>query len=498
MSLKLLKDNLDSILPYLVELVNLSLKTGSVDGVKDADIIPLLKGDTLDPNVLKNFRPVSNLTFIGKLIERVVLRRLNEHMTINRLHIPEQSAYKKNHSTETILVRIWNDLLVASEEKSATVVMMLDLSAAFDTVDHGLLLKILRNEIGLRGRVLNWFTSFLCGRSQRIRLGMATSDDIVIQFGVPQGSVLGPVLFNIYIRSIYGYVQALNFVIHGYADDHQIMKTFRLSEQGTVLGCELKKCFELTKLWMSQYFLKMNDAKTQIIIFGPPKVLRDITIGGINLDDGVSIRFINTVKNLGVNMDSALTMAAQVTGLKQRCFRTLRNIRKIRYLLNTDHLKQVVNSLVVSCLDYCNVLYYGVSGRLYHQLQLIQNACAKAITGKYKHDHLGDTLNELHWLNIRKRVLFKIALLAYKAINGYAPDYLQNLFSYSHHGHSLKLLVPDYKLERYGRRSFSYTGPRLFNALPLHLTSSPTTASFKSSLKTFLFGLNDSDLDRLL
>ena len=139
-----------------------------------------------------------------------------------------------------------------------------------------------------------------------------------------------------------------------------------------------------------------------------------------------------------------------------------------------------------------------MSGRLYHQLQLIQNACAKAITGKYKHDHLGDTLNELHWLNIRKRVLFKIALLAYKAINGYAPDYLQNLFSYSHHGHSLKLLVPDYKLERYGRRSFSYTGPRLFNALPLHLTSSPTTASFKSSLKTFLFGLNDSDLDRLL
>ena len=113
MSLKLLKDNLDSILPYFVELVNLSLKTGSVDGVKDADIIPLLKGDTLDPNVLKNFRPVPNLAFIGKLIERVVLRRLNEHMTINGLHIPRAGpAYKKNHSTETILVRIWNDLLM--------------------------------------------------------------------------------------------------------------------------------------------------------------------------------------------------------------------------------------------------------------------------------------------------------------------------------------------------------------------------------------------------
>ena len=109
-----------------------------MDGVKQADIIPLLKNNSLDPNVLKNFRPVSNLTFLGKLIERVVLKRLNEHLSNNDLHCPEQSAYKKNCSTETLLVRIWNDLLVASDEKSATVVMMLDLSAAFDTVDHDL------------------------------------------------------------------------------------------------------------------------------------------------------------------------------------------------------------------------------------------------------------------------------------------------------------------------------------------------------------------------
>ena len=494
--LQLLKKHFGQMLPLLVDLVNLSLSSGCVDGVKLADIIPLLKGDGLDPNILKNFRPVSNLLFLGKLIERLVLRRLNDHMSKNGLHIPEQSAYKKNHSTETILVRIWNDLLVASEEKSATVVMMLDLSAAFDTVDHGLLLTILRNEIGLRGTALQWFVSFLTGRSQRIRLGPSTSEEIIIMFGVPQGSVLGPVLFNIYIRSIYSCVQKLNFVIHGYADDHQVCKTLRPTQQGTVLVEDLFRCFETIKYWMSQYFLQMNDAKTQIIVFGPTKVLDAITIRGVNLA-GSSIRFINTVKNLGVYMDSALTMDAQVKELKKKCFRSLRNIRKIRFLLSTDQLKQIVNSLVVSCLDYCNVLYHKISNRSYHQLQLIQNACAKAITGKYKHDHLADDLKDLHWLDVRKRVLFKVGLLAYKSVNGLAPAYLQEMFSYGHYGHSLKLIVPDYRLERYGRRAFSYTGPRLLNSLPSHVTSESSVIGFKSKLKTFLFNLDNSKVDEL-
>ena len=495
--LKLLRENMDVLLPCLVKLVNTSLSDGYFDGLKTADIIPLLKNESLDPNVLKNFRPISNLLFLGKLIERVVHRRLDSHMAAHGLHMKEQSAYKKCHSTETLLVRVWNDLLVAADERTATVVMMLDLSAAFDTVDHNLLLRILKNEIGIRGKVLLWFESFLKGRVQRIRLGETTSEFITIKFGVPQGSVLGPVLFNIYIRSIYKHIQALKFMIHGYADDHQILKSFKPSAQGVLLTDELNNCFLETKRWMNRFYLQMNDLKTQIIVFGSSKVLNQIQISGVNFDNGTSVRFINTVKNLGFHMDSSLTLQPQMVELKKKCFRMLRNICKIRYLLNEDQLKKVVNSLVVSCLDYCNGLYYGATDRVLGQLQLIQNACAKAITGKYKYDHLDGDLSKLHWLNIRKRIVFKICLLSYKAINGLAPVYLQELFSYSHHGHSPKLIIPCYNLERYGKRAFGNIGPRVMNRLPSKITEAVSVGAFKCSLKTYLFTLHDEELRKL-
>ena len=143
---------------------NLSLSSESIDGIKLAHLTPLIKGDTLDNELLKNYRPISNLPFVGKLIERIVKSRLDEHLSSNNLNIKEQSGYKKNHSTETVLITIVNDLLVASDQNSAKVVMLLDLSATFDTVDHGKLLKILENEIGITGVALKWFKSFFTGR----------------------------------------------------------------------------------------------------------------------------------------------------------------------------------------------------------------------------------------------------------------------------------------------------------------------------------------------
>ena len=492
----LLVENQHLFLPLIVDIVNISLSTGNLEGVKRADIIPLIKSHGLDPNIFKNYRPVSNLTFIGKLIERVVLKRLNQHLTDNNLNIDNQSAYKQNNSTETLLIRITNDILIASDKKSAVVVMLIDLSAAFDTVDHTLLLKILKNEIGLRGTVLKWFESFLRGRSQRVRIGEVISDDIVIMFGVPQGSVLGPVLFNIYIRSIYNIVENHGFNILGYADDHQIYKTFQPQTQKHVLSSDLQECFSLISKWMTQFYLQLNASKTQIIVFGPPNVLKQIHINGVNFAEGTTIRFVSTVNNLGFRMDSNLNMRNQIMETKRRCFRTIRDIQRIRSLLTFDQLKMVVNSLVVSCLDYCNSMYYGINESDLQQLQIIQNAAAKVIYGKYKYDHIDDDLEDLHWLNIRKRIIFKICLLVFKSLNGIAPEYLQQLISYLPHGHTLKLQVPKSD-STYGKRSFSSVGPRIWNKLPPKVTENYNIIRFKSDLKTFLFNLSKYDIENL-
>ena len=324
----LLEDNLELMIPTIVELINLSLSQGSMESLKTADVIPSIKGESLDHNTLKNFRPVSNLQFIGKLVEKVVLRRLNDHMKLNNLNVPEQSAYKKDHSTETLLVRVTNDILIASDSKSATVVLLLDLSAAFDTVDHKLLLNILETEIGLKGIVLKWFRSFLTSRTQHTWINGTWSEDIVLMFGVPQGSVLGPVLFNIYIRSVYRYIHSLGFSIFGFADDHQIVKVFRPENQHYVLTEDINFCLFKVQKWMTLYFLQLNTSKTQIIVFGPLDVLQRVQIHGTNLENGINIRFHTTVKNLGIKLDDSLSMRNQVLETKKKSFRTLRTIKK--------------------------------------------------------------------------------------------------------------------------------------------------------------------------
>ena len=141
-------------------------------------------------------------------------------------------------------------------------------------------------------------------------------------------------------------------------------------------------------------------------------------------------------------MDSHLTMQNQVTEIKKKSFNTIRKINKAKHLLSTDHLKTIVNGVIVSCLDYCNALYYGIGQKLLCQLQQIQNAAAKLIMGKNKYDHVDKDLQKLHWLSVKKRIIFKIALLVYKSLNGLAPPYLQELFSYAHHGHLLRLETP--------------------------------------------------------
>ena len=195
----LLKLCVQELAPISAAIVNKSLETSCMPAeLKRAHVRPRLKKSSLDPDVLNNYRPVSNLPFVSKIIEKVVDARLENHLRENDLHEPQQSAYRKHHSTETALIKIQSDILQALESGRVAALVLLDMSAAFDTIDHSILTERLHKSFGISGDALTWMISYLRQRNQQVVIGTTPSDDVKIEFGVPQGSVLGPKLYSLY------------------------------------------------------------------------------------------------------------------------------------------------------------------------------------------------------------------------------------------------------------------------------------------------------------
>ena len=489
--------NIDMFLPFWVEIVNLSLEIGRMDKVKSAVILPLIKelNSMTDTDEYKNYRPVSNLLFIGKLVERVVDIRLQEHLDKNKLNIKEEYGYKQDHSTELLLTWVTNNLLEACDNNVPSVVLLLDLSAAFDTVDHEKLLAILEFEIGITGVALKWFREFLTNRTQKVRIGDTCSEIALLLFGVIQGSILGPRLFNIYIRSVYKRVKPTRFEIVGFADEHQLIKHFIIQLKITALGDDIKNCLDVIGEWMAEFFLCLNQTKTKILVVAPPSIRKKIIIGGIILDQ-TCIRFVDSAKNLGVVIDSMLTFEEQIDKLVKACFITIRKLAKVKVYLSQEQLQVLVSSLVFSMLDYCNSVYYGLPAYAIKKLQNVQNCCARLVWKKHipVNSSLDGIYSDLHWLKIRFRIIYKILLIVYKCLHNKAPEDVSALVSYSQHQRNRKLQETRSN-SSYGDRAFSHVGPKLWNLLPKSVCEEDDLVEFKKKLKSFLITRGDDFIE---
>ena len=347
---------------------------------------------------------------------------------------------------------------------------------------------ILKHEIGIDGTAFKWFESFISGRCQKVKLGVFESIEIVIKFGVPQGSVLGPVLFNIYIRSLYHTVHLRKFYVHGFADDHQIYKNFLPCNEYRIMVEELPSCFADIDKWMTEHYLKLNPDKTEIIVFGKQSVLSRLEINGVFINSSTCVRLVSTVKSLGFRLDSNLTLNKQIAHLKTVCFHKLRNIAKMRYFLTNHQIQILVQALVISSLDYCNALYYGINSNQLKQLQMIQNRACKTIIGLKRRDHVAEHMEHLHWLRIQQRIEFKILLIVFKSLNGLAPSYISELLKYNDiSGSRTPSLKPYISKTMYGGRAFVSAAPTLWNNLPIEIKQCDKLDIFKKRLKTFLF-----------
>ena len=482
-----LEENIDIFLPSWVEIINKSLSLGSFDGLKSAVVDPLVKDSDLDEETLKSYRPISNLQFLSKLTERVVLSRLNSHMKIIGCELSNQYGYKSAHNTESLIIKITNDMLIASDAKSATVLLLLDLSSAFDTIDKQKLMSILATEINIGGTALKWFEAYLYGRTQRVRIRNEYSDEIIIEFGVPQGSVLGPVLFNIYIRSVYRHVENLGFSIKGFADDHQIYATFTPEFQYNMLNGRLNNVMDNIFAWMNNFYLKLNRDKSQIIVFGSPDILSQITINGVFLKNDC-IRFVDNVKNLGFYLDNYLSCDKQVNEVVKSCFMTIRNISSIKHFLGYDQKRMLVSSLVLSKLDYCNSMYIGTHSNNLRKLQSVQNSAARLIFGCQSNASISFMFNELHWLPLKNRILYKHCLYVHKCLYQEAPyDLMSSLHTADSFIRTAKLKSTYTPQSMYGNKAFSVCAPRAWNSMPYNLRVESNILKFKKLLKTWLY-----------
>ena len=293
--------------------------------------------------------------------------------------------------------------------------ILLDLSAAFDTVNHHLLLETLA-DLGIGGSALKWFSSYLTDRTYQVSWKGLLSSPRNLQTGVPQGSVLGPLLFSLYTKSLGTIITAHNLSYHCYADDTQLFLSFPPS--ATQVEERITACLADISQWMSSNHLKLNPDKTELLFF-PAKSspLRELTIS----IDNASVTSAPKAKNLGVVLDSQLSFKAHITAVTRSCRFTLYNIRRIRPFLTQESAQLLIQTSVMSKLDYCNSLLTGLPACALKPLQMIQNAAARLVFNQPKFSHVTPLLRCLHWLPVIARTEYKTLMLAFKATKGMAP-----------------------------------------------------------------------------
>jgi hypothetical protein len=448
----------------------------------------------LDPAHARSYRPISNLSVVSKLLERFVARQLHCYLQSSNLLLSSQSAYRPFHSTETAVLRVLSDLLLAVDQGEVAALVLLDLSAAFDTVDHNILLRRLRSTYGFNGAVLKWFQSYLHGRSQCVRRGSSRSASTLLFCGVPQGSVLGPILFILYTADLVPLIDQHSLHGHLYADDTQ---TYGSCRPDDVQDFEqrISACVDDVALWMKSNRLQLNTDKTEILWCATSRRQSQLPKSSLRIcSDFVAPS--STVRDLGIYLDADLSMKSHVRRVTSSCFAILRQLRSLRRSISSSVYRTLIVSLILTKLDYGNATLAGLPAYLVSRLQSVMNAAARSIIGIRRSEHITSTLANLHWLKVSERIKFKLAVLTYRCLHGAAPQYLTDdirLLSDIPSRRVLRsstrseLVIKPTRLSTVGDRAFSYAAPRVWNSLPTDVTSAPSLPSFRRRLKTHLF-----------
>ena len=373
----IVKQCLDTLLPVFDRIVNLSLLSGVFPAeLKQAVIKPHLKKPNLDSNLFKNYRPVSNIPFLSNIIEKSAISQLDRYMSEHNMHEPHQSAYRVGHSTETALVRIHNDIAREMDKGRGVI---LDLSAAFDTIDHTILHERMEGRLSVQNSALSWFDSYHSNRSQRVVVRDASSKSVILKFGGPQRSLIGAEDYKVYTLPVGDIIRKhLRFEI--YADDTQIYVSFVIQDQSDLDTAvrRIEKCILEVKQWMTRNLLKLNSEKTGVLYITPPHLQSKLECKPIEIDSATVIS-TTSARNIGVIFDRTLSLHEHISSICKSSVYQLRNISAIRRFIPQSACESLIHALVTCRLEYANALFIGLPKYQIDRLQKVQNIAARVV-----------------------------------------------------------------------------------------------------------------------
>lgn len=492
-------DNISSrmlklVLPFCVDtfthLINYCLETSTFPEVwKKSIIVPLPKTSTACR--FEDLRPISILPALSKVLESFIHLQLLEHIEEFDVLPNTQSGFRSGFSTTTALSKVLNDVISNMDNSKVTVMALLDFSKAFDVIDHDLLIAKLVH-YGCGESALKLLINYLKGRSQCVKLNSTLSEYLQITRGVPQGSVLGPLLFVIFTADLPKVLpEGINS--HEYVDDTQLNISGEPSSINEIVR-DVNVCLELVLRWSSSNGLFLNPSKTVCLCVGSSRcraVANNVKCTDILLDNNV-INFNEKTKNLGVIWDCGLTFENHVNKICSMGYFKLKALYRYKHLLPSEVKWNLIQSLVLCHVDYCSAVYYGcLTGYLKNKLQVLQNACLRYAYYVDRWDHVTPTYNSQQILKIEARCELQFALLLYSVYKSGRPGYLHEFINQRSSCHELNLRnngalsVPTHRTVKF-EGSFQYRTAHTFNKFASHYLNASSKLSFKARIKELL------------
>ena len=468
---RIIKDCAEEIVLPLCYLINQSLRTHTFPSAeKFARVTPVFKSD--DKSKMDNYRPISALNVFSKLVERIVHHQLYTYLEENKLLQHQQFGFRKQRSTQHAVSLLVETIRRNADCGECTRAIYLDFKKAFDTVNHSCLLHKLQLH-GVHNSELHWFEDYLFNRSQYVTYDNVTSSSKQIDCGVPQGSILGPLLFILLVNDLHHTLQKSNLLM--YADDTVVYYSAKSSKEvEKVLNAEIQKIAN----WMNTNCLILNlkKGKTEFVLYGAQQNLRNQSTCNININ-AVPINEEQQYTYLGVNLDKHLTLQKHLEAMYKKSSGQLKLLAKIRYLLSPNIAESIYNAVILPRILYCLPIMLSLPRSREAKLQSL-------------HDRTFRICNvNTPWNSLSTIKQQRAACEVFKCINNIGESHFK--FERTNHGLNTRRNHTSIKLQRirteFARKSFSHQGGLIFNKLSVELQKETSIAIFKRKIKNFMF-----------